>query len=94
MARQSALRNLKKDSAPQRVSVPVTAEMLNQIEARAERAGVSRSAFLARLLQYGLEAERQKRDQFFDKIRQYRDCEDSKTAEQLGDELGEMIFGR
>jgi hypothetical protein len=43
-----------------RVSVPVSAENLHLIEAQAERAGVSRSAFLARLLQLGLEAEQQR----------------------------------
>lgn len=82
-----------KPPAPQRVSVPVSPEILQQIDARAERAGVSRSAFLARLLQYGLEAEDQKREQFIQKIRRYRDCSDPAQAEQLGNELGEMIFG-
>ena len=77
----------------QRVSVPVSSEVLQQIDARAERAGVSRSAFLARLLQYGLEAEEQKREQLMQKIRRYRDCADPAEAERLGNELGEMIFG-
>lgn len=94
MARHSALRDLKRESSVQRVSVPVTSDVLRQIEARARHAGLSRSAFLARLLEYGLEAEKQKQDQFFDKIRQYRDCDDPDSAEQLGNELGEMIFGR
>lgn len=83
-----------KPPAPQRVSVPISSEMLQKIDARAERAGVSRSAFLARLVQYGLEAEEQKREQLAQKIRRYRDCADSAEAEQLGNELGEMIFGR
>jgi Zn-dependent peptidase ImmA (M78 family) len=77
-----------------RVSVPVSAENLHLIEAQAERAGVSRSAFLARLLQLGLEAEQQRYEQFAKKIRQYRDCPDETEADRLGDEIGEMIFGR
>jgi metal-responsive CopG/Arc/MetJ family transcriptional regulator len=76
-----------------RVSVPLTSEMLEEIETRAERAGTSRSAFLTRLVKYGLEAEQQKRDHFEQKIRRYRECTDPAEAERLGNEIGEMIFG-
>jgi hypothetical protein len=72
----------------------VTEQMLHDIEARAERAGVTRSAFLGRLLQAGLEAEQQKYDEFVAKIRHYRECSDPEEASRLGDEIGEMIFGR
>lgn len=77
-----------------RVSVPVAPEMLQEIEIRAKRAGVSRSAFLTRLLKYGLEAEQQKRDHFTQKIRQYRESTDPSEVERLGNEIGEMIFGQ
>jgi metal-responsive CopG/Arc/MetJ family transcriptional regulator len=85
---------LEEKLAPSRVSVPVTHEMLQEIETRAQRAGVSRSAFLARLVKYGLEVEQQKRDHFTQKIRQYRECADPTEIERLGNELGEMIFGQ
>ena len=85
---------MRKQSTPSRVSVPVTNEMLHEIEERAHRSGVSRSAYLTRLLQWGLEAEKQKRDQLTQKIRRYRECADPAEAERLGDELGEMIFGQ
>jgi hypothetical protein len=91
---QHAVQQVEEKVSSLRVSVPVTTEMLHEIEARAERAGVSRSAFLARLLTYGLEAEQQKRDQFFKKIRHYRECDDPSEVERLGNEIGEMIFGR
>jgi len=68
--------------------------MLREIDARANRLSVSRSAFMTRLLQWGLEAEKQRRDQLAQKMRQYRECADPVEAERLGDELGEMIFGR
>jgi len=74
--------------------VPVTDEVLREIYSRARRLSVSRSALLARLLQYGLEVEQQRRDQLAQKIRQLRDCTDPNEAERLGNELGEMIFGR
>jgi hypothetical protein len=46
------------------------------------------------LIQYGLEAERQKRDDLAQTIQQLRECADPNEAERLGNELGEMIFGR
>ena len=85
---------LEEKLAPSRVSVPVTNEMLQEIEMRAQRAGVSRSTFLTRLVRYGLEAEQQKRDHFAQKIRQYRECADPTEVERLGNEIGEMIFGQ
>ena len=94
MTKQRAVMQLEEKLSPSRVSVPVTNEMLEQIEARARRAGVSRSTFLTRLLKYGLEAEQQRRDQFTQKIRQYRECADPAEVERLGEEIGEMIFGQ
>jgi metal-responsive CopG/Arc/MetJ family transcriptional regulator len=94
MVRQGRAIQLEEGLVPLRVSVPVTKEMLGEIETRAQRAGVSRSAFLSRLLKYGLEAEQQKRDQFAQKIRQYRECAVPTEVERLGNEIGEMIFGR
>jgi metal-responsive CopG/Arc/MetJ family transcriptional regulator len=75
---------LEEKSVSLRVSVPVTSEMLQEIETRAERVGVSRSAFLTRLVKYGLEAEQQKRDQFTQRIRQYRESADPAEVERLG----------
>jgi len=74
--------------------VPVTREVLNEIDSRASRLSVSRSTFMSRLLQYGLEAEQQKRQHLAEKIRQLRECADPNEAERLGNELAEMIFGQ
>jgi metal-responsive CopG/Arc/MetJ family transcriptional regulator len=90
---QGAVKQLEKKPKA-RVSVPVTREVLNEIDSRASRLSVSRSTLMARLLQYGLEAEQQKRDQLAQKIRQLRECADAAEAERLGNELGEMIFGQ
>jgi hypothetical protein len=43
--------------------VPVTSEVLNEIDSPASRISVSRNTLTVRLLQDGLEAEQQKRDQ-------------------------------
>jgi metal-responsive CopG/Arc/MetJ family transcriptional regulator len=94
MTKEGAVMQLEEKLSPSRVSVPVTNEMLEQIESRARRAGVSRSTFLTRLLKYGLEAEQQRRDQFTQKIRQYRECADLAEVERLGEEIGAMIFGQ
>lgn len=75
-------------------SIPVSPEMLAEIEAAAQRSGVSRSAFMTRLLQYGLESERERRDQFTHKMKQYRESPNPEEAERLSNEIGEMIFGQ
>jgi metal-responsive CopG/Arc/MetJ family transcriptional regulator len=90
---QSTAEQLEKKSKA-RVSVPVTHEVLNEIDSRARRLGVSRSSLMTKLLQYGLEVEQQRRDQLAQKIRQLRECADPAEAERLGNELGEMIFGQ
>jgi hypothetical protein len=60
---QGTAEQLEKRPSKARVSVPVTDELLREIDSRARRLSVSRSTLLARLLQYGLEAEQLKRDQ-------------------------------
>ena len=91
---QGAAKELEKKPSNARVSVPVTPEVLQEIDSRARRLSVSRSTLMARLLQYGLEVEQQRRDQLAQKIRQLRECTDPIEAERLGNELGEMIFGQ
>ena len=61
--RRSSTVELEKNSSPQRVSVPVTDDILHEIDNRANRLRVSRSTLLSRLLRLGLEAEQQQRDQ-------------------------------
>jgi len=91
---KSTAKQPEKKPSKARVSVPVTREMLNEIDSRASRLSVSRSTLMSRLLQYGLEAEQQKRQHLAQKIRQLRECADPNEAERLGNELGEMIFGQ
>jgi metal-responsive CopG/Arc/MetJ family transcriptional regulator len=91
---QAPARQLENKASKARVSVPVTDEVLREIDDHARRLSVSRSTLMSRLLQYGLEVEQQKRDQLAQKIRQLRECTDPNEAERLGNELGEMIFGQ
>jgi hypothetical protein len=91
---QGTAKQIEKKVSKARVSVPVTREVLHEIDSRASSLSVSRSTLMAKLLQYGLEAEQQKRDQLAQKIRQLRECADGVEAKRIGDELGEMIFGR
>ena len=91
---RGAAKEVEKKPSNARVSVPVTPEVLLEIDDRARRLSVTRSTLMAKLLQYGLEAERQKRDQLAQRIRQLRECADPNEAERLGNELGEMIFGQ
>lgn len=60
---QGAAKELDKNPSKARVSVPVTPEVLQEIDNRARRLSVSRSTLMARLLQYGLEAEQHELNQ-------------------------------
>ena len=49
---------------------------------------------LAELIETGLEAERRKQQVFFDLAERFRNETDAEAAKRLGDELGQMVFGR
>lgn len=46
------------------------------------------------VLRAGLDAERDKKQRLQSMLQRYRECSDPEEARRLGDELGEMIFGR
>jgi hypothetical protein len=49
---------------------------------------------LVELVEEGIEAQRQKEKAFFELAGRFRAADDPKEAERLGEELGQMIFGR
>lgn len=76
------------------ISVRLTPELHNEINTRAQEAGLSMNRIILQLLQSGLDAERSKKQQLESKLRQFRECQDPQEAQRLGDELGAMIFGK
>ena len=49
---------------------------------------------LVELLEEGIEAKKQKEKAFFELAEHFRTATDPKEVERLGEELGQMVFGR
>jgi len=49
---------------------------------------------LVELLEEGIEAKKQKEKAFFELAGHFRAATDPKEVERLGEELGQMVFGR
>jgi hypothetical protein len=76
------------------ISVRLTPDLHAQINARAAETGQSMNRIILQLLSAGLEAERNKRLHLEEMLRRYRESTDPEETQRLGNELGEMIFGR
>jgi len=48
---------------------------------------------LVELVEDGIEAQKRKQEEFFTLAKRFRSATDPKEVEQLGDELGRMVFG-
>ena len=77
-----------------RQSVTLPAKVATQVRSMAKRRRLSANRMLIELLEEGLEAQRQKEKAFFELAERFRSADDPKEAERLGEELGQMVFGR
>ena len=77
-----------------RQSVTLPAKVATQVRNMAKRRRLSANRMLIELLEEGLEAQKQKEKAFFELAERFRAADDPKEAEQLGEELGQMVFGR
>ena len=59
--------------------------------AKARRLSANR--MLIELIENGIEAEKQKQQEFFDLAERFRNATDPKEVKQLGDRMGRMVFG-
>ena len=60
--------------------------------ARSRRLSANR--MLVELIENGIEAEKQKQQEFFDLAERFRSASDPDEVRRLGDQMGQMIFGR
>jgi len=60
----------------------------------AKRRRLSANRMLIALVEERLEAKQQKEKAFFELAVRFRSAEDPKGVERLGDELGQMVFGK
>jgi len=54
---------------------------------------VSSNRMLVELIENGIEAEKCKKQKFFELAELFRNATDPEEAKRLGDELGRMVFG-
>ena len=77
-----------------RQSVILPPKVANQIRSMAKRRRLSANRMLVELLEEGIEGQKKKEKAFFELAERFRTASDPKEIQELGDELGQMVFGR
>jgi len=77
-----------------RQSVTLPAKVATQVRSMAKRRRLSANRMLVELVEEGIVAKKEKEKAFFELAGRFRSAEDPKEVERLGEELGQMVFGR
>ena len=83
--------NVAEKAVRQSVSLPP--KLAKQVGSMARSRKLSRNRMLLELIANGIDAGKQKQQQFFALAERFRNERDPETANRLGDELGRMVFG-
>jgi hypothetical protein len=78
---------------PVRRSVTLPGPVAKEVQGIAKRRRLSDNRVLLELIELGIEASRQKEQEFFELAERFRASDDPTEAKRLGDELGRMVFG-
>jgi hypothetical protein len=76
-----------------RRSVTLPSEVDRQVGAIAKQRRLSDNRVLVELIEYGIEARRQKERDFFQLAERFRSASDPEEVKRLGDQLGRFVFG-
>jgi hypothetical protein len=76
-----------------RQSVSLPANLAAQVRNMARTRRLSANRMLVELIENGIEAEKQKQQEFFDLAERFRNATDPKEVQRLGDQMGRMVFG-
>jgi hypothetical protein len=76
-----------------RQSVSLPANVAAQVRAMAKARRLSANRMLVELIENGIEAEKQKQQEFFDLAERFRKATDPKEVKRLGEQMGRMVFG-
>ena len=76
-----------------RQSVSLPANLAAQVRTMARIRRLSANRMLVELIENGIEAEKQKQQEFFDLAERFRSAKDPKEVKRLGDQMGRMVFG-
>ena len=77
-----------------RQSVSLPAKLARQVQSMAKQKRVSANRMLVELVEEGIELKKQKEKAFFELAERFRTATDPKEIQQLGDEMGKMVFGK
>lgn len=77
-----------------RQSVTLPAKVAQQVRSMAKRERLSASRMLVELVEEGIQTRKERERAFFDLANRFRDAKDPEEVQRLGDELGNMVFGR
>jgi len=77
-----------------RQSVTLPAKVATQVRSMAKRRRLSANRMLVELVEEGIVAKKEKEKAFFELAERFRAADDPKEVERLGEELGQMVFGR
>lgn len=54
---------------------------------------LSANRMMVELIEYGMQAEKRKQQEFFDLAERFRNATDPEEIKRLGDQMGHMVFG-
>jgi hypothetical protein len=76
-----------------RQSVSLPSDIAAQVRTMARTRRLSANRMLVELIEHGIEAEKQKQQEFFDLAERFRNATDPQEIKRLGDQMGRMVFG-
>ena len=76
-----------------RQSVSLPKSLAAQVRTMAKTRRLSANRMLVELIENGIEAEKQKQQEFFDLAERFRQATDAEEVKRLGDQMGRMVFG-
>jgi hypothetical protein len=84
---------MRKRTKAVRQSVSLPAPVAAQVRTMARTRKLSANRMLVELIENGIEAEKQKQQEFFDLAERFRSATDPAEIKRLGDQMGRMVFG-
>ena len=76
-----------------RQSVSLPANVAAQVRTMARIRRLSANRMLVELIENGIEAEKQKQQEFFGLAERFRNATDPEEVKRLGGQMGRMVFG-
>ncbi len=76
-----------------RRSITLPREVAKQVEAISKQRRLSDNRVLVELIEQGIQAQKEKEKAFFELAQKFREADDPKQVERLGDQLGRFVFG-